>query len=248
MSGRRYLAVVAGVLAALSFSAAAGAQDDPRTKDFRFESRGTAVTPGATDPTVPTSYEDFPFTIKPGEKNGSINVHLEWLNPADDWDLYVYRKEGTTLQTVGQSAGPAPATEENASVDGQGIPVKSGSYVIRVQNYASTVPDFRGSARFGEFIPYNQQPVAKLSAPKRVQQGKKVRLDASASFDPDGDPIRGYAFDLDGNGSMETKNGKRPVLIRKLKPGTHHVAVRVTDPEGLRAFANRTIRVTKKKK
>jgi hypothetical protein len=244
---RRRIAAVAGALLALALPVAAGAQEGPKTKDFTFESKGTAINPGATaDPNDPTTFEDFPFTIKPGEVNGSINVHLEWLNPADDWDLYVYRKEGTTLQTVGQSAGGAPDTEENASVDGQGIPIRAGNYVIRVKNYASTIPNFRGSARFGEFIPYNDAPVAKLSAPKRVKQGKKVRLDASESFDPDGS-IKSYAFDLDGNGSMEVHNGTRPVLIRKLKPGTHHVAVRVKDSEGLRAFANRTIVVKKNK-
>jgi PKD domain len=245
---RALTATLAAALLALGLPVYSGAQSgDPRTKDFEFESSGKAITPQATgDPEDPTTYEDFPFTIAPDDTNGSVNVHIEWTNPADDWDLYVYRKQGSTLQTVGQSISGAPGNEENAVVDGQGVPVKPGSYVIRVVNYASVLADFTGTVRFGEYIPPNERPVAKLQAPKRVQQGKKVKLDASASYDPDG-TIKSYAFDLDGNGGMEVKNGNRPVLRRKLKPGTHHVAVRVTDNEGRRAYATRTVVVKKKK-
>jgi hypothetical protein len=239
-------------IALLSLAGAApvaGAADTPhKSKDFAFQSHGTAINPSAAgDPEDPTSHEDFPFTIADDEENGSINVHLEWTNPADDWDLYVYRKSpGGQLQTIGQSAGGAPSTEENAVADSQGIPMRPGAYVVRVINYAAAVPDFNGTVRFGDFIPYNQIPIARLSAPKRVKKGKVVKLDASASHDPDG-TIKNYAFDLDGNGSIDTDNGNKPVLKRVLKPGVHHIAVRVTDDKGLRAFANRTVRVGGKK-
>jgi hypothetical protein len=224
----------------------AGAAIAKTTKNFSFQSHGTAVTPSAVNGTSdPTTHEDFPFTIKPDEKNGTINVHLDWLNPADDWDLYVYRKgAGGKLQTVGQSAGGAPSNEENAVADGQGIPMKAGSYVIRVVNYAAAVPDFEGTVRFGRFVPYNRIPIAKLSAPSHAKAGQTVTFDASKSRDPDG-TIENYAFDLDGNGSLEVDNGKNPILKRALSAGTHHVAVRVTDNKGLRAFANRTIVVSK---
>jgi hypothetical protein len=46
---------------------------------------------------------------------------------------------------------------------------------------------------------------------------------------------------------MDVDNGRRPRLTRVLKPGVHHVAVRVTDNEGLRAYANRTVVVGKRK-
>ena len=235
---------LAAVAAALAVGGAVAGAATKKSQDFAFHSKGTAINPQATgDPNDPTTFEDFPFEIKDDEQNGTINVHLEWVNPADDWDLYVYRKSGTQLQTIGQSAGGAPSNEENAVADSQGIPWKPGKYVVRVVNYASAIPDFEGTVRFGRFIPYNQIPVAKLSAKKHVKKGKPVTLDASASFDPDG-VITNYSFDLDGNGSMETNNGGRPRITRVLKPGTHHVAVRVIDngrPRGLRAFANRTI-------
>lgn len=235
------------LLAALTALVAASPAAAKTTKNFDFQSHGKAITPAATadDPNDPTTFEDFPFTIGPDDENGTINVHIAWTSPADDWDLYVYRKgAGGQLQTVGQSASAPPGAEENAVADSQGIPMKPGTYVIRVVNYTAVVPDFIGTVRFGAFLPYNELPVAKLTAPKRVKKGKKVKLDASASHDPDG-TIKSYAFDLDGNGSMETKNGNNPILRRVLKSGVHHVAVRVTDNKGLRAFANRTVRVGK---
>ena len=244
---RRARIAAAVVAATLPLAGAVSDAATPRkSKDFTFQSKGTAINPQATgDPNDPTTYEEFPFTIKKGEQNGTINVHVEWLSPADDWDLYVFRKQNGKLQAIGQSASAPPGDEENAVADSQGVPWKAGPYVVRVVNYTAVVPNFRGSVRFGRFIPYNKIPVAKLSAKKHVRKGKPVTLDASASHDPDG-TIRNYRFDLDGNGSMEVNNGRRPRLTRVLKPGTHHVAVRVTDNEGLRAYANRTIVVSSK--
>jgi hypothetical protein len=231
--------VALALAASLVLAAGASAKT---TKNFSFKSKGTAVNPQATGSSDdPTTYEDHPFTIGPNDRDGTINVHIEWSNPADDWDLYVYRKgAGGKLQTVGQSAGAPPATEENAVADSQGIPMKPGAYVIRVVNYTAVVPSYTGTVRFGRFVPYNQIPIAKLSAPSQAGKGSVVKLDASKSRDPDG-TIKNYSFDLDGNGSMEVNNGTNPILRRVLSPGTHHVAVRVTDNRGLRAFANRTV-------
>jgi hypothetical protein len=111
-------------------------------------------------------------------------------------------------------------------------------------NYTALVPSYQGTVRFGPFVPYNQIPIARLKAKKHVSKGKPVTLDASASRDPDGS-IKNYSFDLDGNGSMEVNNGKQARLTRVLSPGVHHLAVRVTDNKGLRAFANRTVTVGK---
>ena len=235
------LAGAALVAVAVPGAGAAGAK---RTKDFTFKSNGTAVSPSAVgDPNAPTSHEDFVFKIAPTDKDGSLNVRVDWQNPADDWDLYVYRKGSNgQLQTVGSSAGGPPSTEEDSVSDGQGLPMKAGTYVIRVVNYAASVPNFTGSVRFGPYTPYNKSPIAKLKVAKHVKQGKKVKLDASKSRDPDGS-IANYSFDLDGNGSMETNNGKKPILRTVLPVGVHHVAVRVRDNKGLRAYATRTVRV-----
>jgi len=247
---RRRTAVAALAVAAvlpLAFTSGASAAAK-RTKPFKFKSNGTAVQPGVIAGLgEPGTYEDFPFTIAEDDQDGDISVHIDWTNPNDDWDLYVYRKgPGGQLETVGSSAGGPPDTEENAVTQSQGVPITPGKYLIRVQNYLAANPNFEGHASFGVFVPYNQIPVARLSAPRRVRQGRRVRLDASASHDPDGF-IRNYAFDLDGNGSMEVDNGRNPVLRRRLSPGVHHVAVRVIDNKGLRAFANRTVKVKRRK-
>jgi hypothetical protein len=237
------VAVMAAAVLAIA-TAIAPAADSTRTK--AFHSHNKAVTPQATgDPNDPTTYEDFPFTIKKGQRYGTINAHVEWTNPADDWDLYVYRKKGTKLQTIGSSAGAPPATEENAVADSQGIPWKAGKYVVRVVNYTAVLPSFKGTIRFGPFVPYSKNPIAKLNAPGHVAHGKRVTLDASKSHDPDGH-IVDYAFDLDGNGFMETDNGKHAVLRRKLRSGTHYVGLRVIDDKGLRGYAKRKVVVAKK--
>ena len=219
------------------------------TADFKFTSHGTAVTPSAAgDPNDPASHEDIPFTIGPGDTDGAVAVSINWTNPADDLDLYVYRKEAdNSLTQVGSSAGGPPDTQENAVVQSQGIPLNAGPYVIRVVNYASSSPNFTGFAKFTAFTPPNEIPTARLKAHSRVNAGKKVTLDASKSSDPDG-KIVDYAFDLNGDGAMDVDNHGSPKLSRKLSAGLHYVTVRVTDDHGARAYANATISVAKAKK
>ncbi|HEX8075779.1 MAG TPA: PKD domain-containing protein [Thermoleophilaceae bacterium] len=242
-------ASIAALVVAASLALAGGAAAKT-TPNFDFKAAGTAVQPtaaGADPNNDPTTHEDFPFKIADDDADGDISVHIEWLNPADDWDVYVYRKgPGGELITVGSGASAPPGDEENAVTQSQGVPITPGDYVIRVVNYGATDPTaFSGTARFGVFTPPNEIPVAKLSAPTLVQAGNVVRLDASASHDPDGS-IVSYAFDLDGNGSMEVDNGNNPVLERTLGTGVHQVAVRVIDDKGLRAFDNATVVVQKK--
>jgi len=69
-----------------------------------------------------------------------------------------------------------------------------------------------------------------------------VTLDASGSRDADG-TITDYAWDLDGNGSMETDTHGSATLVHAFNRGVHHLAVRVTDDKGARAYANATITV-----
>src|SRR6185503_11765393 len=71
---------------------------------------------------------------------------------------------------------------------------------------------------------------------------QQVTLDASGSRDPDG-TITDYAWDLDGDGSMETDTHGSATLVHAFNRGVHHLAVRVTDDKGARAYANATITV-----
>jgi hypothetical protein len=219
------------------------------TKGFTFKSTGKATTPGAGDTTDPTSYEDFPFVIGAGDTNGQMSVEVHWTNPADDFDLVVYKKNSTGgLDQVGSSGNAPPENTEQVIVDSQGgKPIPPGNYVVRVVNYLATNPDFEGVVKFSELKIPNKKPIAKLKAPARATAGKAVKLDGSGSRDPDG-KIANYSWDLNGDGAIETNGGAKKTLSRKFSAGVHHVTLRVTDNKGKRAYATRTIRVAKKKR
>jgi hypothetical protein len=238
---RRALALVA--LAAAIAVAVAAVAAGKTTKNFTFTSHNKAVQPGAVLGTgAPGTFEDFPFTIAAGDRDGTVSVGLRWANPADDFDLYVYEKHGSDLEQVASSA-QGGTTDEQAVIQASALgPIDPGQYVIRVQNYASTNPAFDGVTKFSAFRPQNKRPKARLKAPKRTRAGRKVKLDASRSKDPDGKIVR-YLFDLNGDGSMEVDNGSKPTLRRRFEAGHRHVGVRVVDNKGKRAYATRTITV-----
>jgi hypothetical protein len=220
-----------------------------KTADSEFHSTGAAAAPGAVAGTAqPGTYEDFAFKIAPDDADGTVTIDVTWANPADDWDTYIYRKNSAgQLETVASSTGAPPATEAKAVISSQSTPVDPGDYVIRVQNYSATSPNFDGTVKFTDYAVPNAKPVAKLKAPKKASSTKAVKLDASGSKDSDGQIVN-YSWDLDGDGSIETDGGSNPILSRKLSPGVHHVAVRVTDDKGKRGYATRTITVTRPKK
>jgi hypothetical protein len=190
--------------------------------------------------------EDFPVTIAADDSDGTMTVEIDWANPVDDFDLYVFKKNSSGgLDQVGSSAGGPPSTQEKAVITAQGTtPIAPGDYVVRVVNYAATNGAFTGSVKFGPLVLPNMKPVAKLKSVKTVRKGKQSVLDASGSKDPDG-TIASYAWDLNGDGAMDTNSGTNPVLRHKFSVGTHHVTVRVTDDKGKRAYATRTVKVTK---
>lgn len=241
----RRIALTALAVASLALAPGAAAKT---TKNSTFKSKGTAVSPGAVAGLgTPGTYEDFPVTIAKGDRDGSMTVTVDWGNPADDWDLYVYQKVGKKLETVGSSAGGPPSTEEKALVQSQGIPLTPGQYVIRVQNYAATSPQFTGSVKFTSFKRTNKLPTAHLKAPKRTRAHHSVTLNAKGSKDPDGHIVN-YAFDLNGDGAMDVNAGKHAKIRHRFrKPGRYHVTVRVVDNKGARAYATRTILVYPKK-
>ena len=218
-----------------------------RTADSSFHSSGAAAQPGAIAGTgEPGTYEDFPFTIAQGDLDGTATIEVTWLNPADDWDIYVYRKNSTGgLETVGSATDPPGNPSARVVLTSQSTPIDAGNYVIRVQNYSATTPNFDGTIKFTDFKIPNAKPVARLKSVKTVRAGKASVLDASGSRDSDG-KIANYSWDLNGDGSIEKNGGSEPVLRHKFSPGVHHVTVRVTDNQGKRAYASGTLRVTRK--
>jgi hypothetical protein len=238
---KRTLALAAALL--LTAPAAAFGK---ATADFTYKSTGKAAAPGVVAGTgTDGTYEDVPFTIAADDADGTASVEVHWSNPTDDFDLTVYRKNATGgLDAVGSSAGGPPSTSEATSFAGQSGPVAPGDYVIRVQNYAASSPDFEGSVKFTEFKSPNVRPTAALTVPAKAVAGKAIKLDASGSKDADG-TIAGYAWDLDGNGSFETDGGTTPTLSHAFAAGVHHVTVRVTDDRGGRGYATSSVKASK---
>jgi hypothetical protein len=216
------------------------------TADFTYASTGKAAAPGAIAGTgTDGTFEDIPFTIAADDSDGTASVEVHWTNGTDDFDLTVYKKNATGgLDAVGSSAGGPPSNSEATSFTGQSGPVAPGDYVIRVQNYAATSPDFAGSVKFTEFKTANVRPTATLKVPNKPIAGKAIKLDASGSSDSDGS-IAAYAWDLDGDGAFETAGGASPTLSHAFSAGVHHVTVRVIDDRGGKAYATGTVKATK---
>lgn len=76
--------------------------------------------------------------------------------------------------------------------------------------------------------------------PREPSPGTTVRLDASASSDPDG-LVVAHDWDLDGDGTFDADG---PVVERTFRrAGDHEVALRVTDDDGVTATITRTVAV-----
>src|SRR3954453_15380145 len=133
------------------------------TANSTFNSSGSAAAPGAVAGTgADGTFEDFPVTVAADDSDGQMSVEIHWSNPADDWDLYVYKKNSTGgLDQVGSSAGGPPSTSEATTVSQQGTdPLPPGDYVVRAQNYAATSSDFEGSVKFTDFKVPNKRATA----------------------------------------------------------------------------------------
>ncbi|MEA2123911.1 MAG: hypothetical protein QOI80_693, partial [Solirubrobacteraceae bacterium] len=105
----------------------------PRTADFSYSAGATTI-PGPTTQAgtfLPGTYDDHPFTIQPDEGDASFTVDVTWGQPVYDWDLYVYKKTGSTLTEVGSSATSQP--EEKTTI----VNPTPGDYVIRVVNFTA---------------------------------------------------------------------------------------------------------------
>jgi len=82
--------------------------------------------------------DTYTLTLAPGDYTGRrITVGIGWLNPADDFDLYIH-KDAANGPIVAQSAGGAPSTTERASI-AIDPPVVTASQVYVVHVVAFTV-------------------------------------------------------------------------------------------------------------
>jgi hypothetical protein len=130
------------------------APEGPTTAPVPIVSPGTTTSfpytqPDASD--APASARaDFPFTIAPGDDDAQIHARITWADPANDWDLYVFRIEADGTETLVGTSGQGHTTWEQADV-GAGTyngRLPAGHYVVRVVDYATTDKAFTGEITF----------------------------------------------------------------------------------------------------
>jgi len=92
--------------------------------------------------------------------------------------------------------------------------------------------------------PPNRQPVCRLTSPAQAQVGEAVPLDASASSDPDGDPLS-YTWDF-GDGTPPAKTTFARTTHSYAKIGGYTVKVTVDDGRGGSCTATASLPVVQK--
>ena len=99
-----------------------------------------APTPSRVDP----PYETFQFEVagQPDVDNGSLNVHIEWADARNDWDVYVF-KDGVL---VGQSAAFGDNTEDALISEPQ--PGTYDAYIVNYDQISRKLDDWSGEVRF----------------------------------------------------------------------------------------------------
>src|SRR5436190_2195455 len=144
---RLYLPVLLSSLAVLMLPCASKATNPPSgslspTTTTPLTFVGTAPGTGADsepDGIEGVNKDTYVFTVLPGIYTGKlISVTLSWTNPANDRDLYVFKRnpDGSNGQLVGESAGGAPQTGEATSFDPNIY--GTGDYNVEIIYFACT--------------------------------------------------------------------------------------------------------------
>ena len=124
----------------------------PASPNFTFTGEGLTVpSQGAQgcDQRDDTT-EEFPFTVKPTERNSQVRIHIGWTSPSSDYDLYLYRAGAGRPQLDESASGPPDPPEEEIVYPNPG----PGNYVIVVVN--CNVP--AGADNFTGTVEFTQAP------------------------------------------------------------------------------------------
>jgi hypothetical protein len=209
------------------------------------------------DDRVPNSYETFEFTVPEGTQAGSFNVHVEWEEAQNDFDVYVYRKrpDGSVVPDSIASSAAFGDNDEDAGYRPALGNVEADTYLIVVDNWCTSLADegasaeecgfgsdteneddFWGEVRLGPALISNPLPSVSLTGPASGTAGDTLTFTANATDD---DPIENYAFDFNNDGRFETDNVRSNVVSHRFdSAGYYNVGVRVRDQDGDTAFAS----------
>jgi hypothetical protein len=187
---------------------------------FQLDGAGNVVAVNSTAATgtgTTLGVATIPVAVDPGGYTGSYTVG------------------GTTV-----AGGPAivPVIVGQAtpvSVAGQTGTITADSSGVSPGRLAFTVSGQSYTFNFGA----NRAPTASAGGPYTVAEGGSLTLNASASSDPDGDPLT-YSWDINGDGVFGDATGATPTLtwaqLNALGindgPGTFSILVQVDDGHG----------------
>jgi hypothetical protein len=175
---------------------------------------------------------------------GAIEGHVrEALGGVDDVIMDLYSVDHAILieSRVTNNGGYYLFTNLPAGTYQVHIRVPDG-YVADAQTKPAEVVA-RSITTVNFFLSLTAEPVADAGGPYSGEVGLPVTLDASASYDPDGDIVQ-YEWDCNGDGEYDivTSSPQIPYTWDTAYHGT--ITLRVTDNDGLTATDTTTVTIT----
>jgi hypothetical protein len=153
--------------------------DAPARRETGSAPQPTVAGTGAR---TPLTSVDVPFTVGENDAREAVRLRVDWASTDDDYDIEIYRKQGTGFAQVGKSwtTGGSSNFEEvllpNPLV---------GEYVIRVVNWAAVDPAWTWSVEYYEPGPNQATTRTTESWELRCPDGRtsKVVVERGQRFD-----------------------------------------------------------------
>ncbi len=180
----------------------------------------------------------FTVTIPPVPQPPIASFEYSPLNPLTDEEVTFdatgsYDPDGTIEQYLWSfyytESGEGGSWDEISETTQFTYP-SPGNYLVEL----TVVDNSQASSSISKILrvdnpPQNELPVASFSfSPTSPRAGEEVILNASDSYDPDGE-IKYYEWDLDGDGSYDGSTRSQVIIYYWDEGGTNSVRLRVTD-------------------
>ena len=139
-----------------------------------------APTPARVDP----PYETFEFSVEgpPAADNGRLTVHIEWSNPANDWDVYILNESGAI---VAQSAAFGDANEYAVIVEP--VPGRYTAVIVNYDQVSRQLDDWKGEIRFTSPTPTwfgtKESWTLRCETPAKSSKSQEVMIDRAQILD-----------------------------------------------------------------
>src|SRR5262245_27348494 len=179
----------------------------------------------------PNGLQNFPVIISstPGATTTIFGRFHSKPNTSYTLDFYASAAADPSGFGEGQRylGAATVTTDANGDVHYFTVVVSGATAAGEVISATATDPDGNTSEFSG-----NRAPTASAGGPYAISEGQSFTLDASASADPDADPLT-YLWDVNGDGVFGDATGVQPTLssaqleLLGVNDGPHSFAVRV---------------------